>query len=95
MDIDIDDWYRIEYASSRIITDNTNNFHSIWFFPDTDDDLIKQERVFGINLSAVNEIDIKVEFSDVVNVNETKSCIGIMSFNILVWYNGDCKNVYR
>jgi len=95
MDIDIDDWYRIEYASSRIITDNTNNFHSIWFFPDTDDDLIKQERVFGINLSAVNEIDIKVEFSDAVNVNETKSCIGIMSFNILVWYNGDCKNVYR
>ena len=94
MDIGIDG-YTIEYASSRIITDNNNNFHTIWFFPDTDDDFIKQERVFGINLSAVNAIDISVEFDKSINASQTKACIGILSFNILVWYDGDCKNVYR
>lgn len=94
MDIDIDG-YQIEYTSSRIITDNKNNFHTIWFFPDTDDDFIKQERVFGINFSVVNEIDIQVKFDKETNASKTKACVGILSFNILVWYDGDCKTVYR
>lgn len=93
MEVSVDK-FKIEYASSRIITDNNNNFHSIWFFPDSDDDFIKDSRVFGINLTDAN-LDITAEFDETTRTADTKVCLGILSFNVLVYYHGDCKLVYK
>lgn len=93
MDVHIDN-FTLDFASSRIITDNNNNFHTIWFFPDSDDDFIKEARVFGINLSMTRGVRINARLTG-NNVDDTRVCLGILSFNVLVYYQGDCKLVYK
>jgi hypothetical protein len=94
MEVLIDD-FKIPYASSRIITDNHHNFHTIWFFPDSDDDFIKDGQVFGINLSTVESLAIQVDFDLLTNPSETSVVLGFLSFNVLVYHSGSCHLAFQ
>jgi hypothetical protein len=77
--------YTIHYNSSRIYSDNINNFHYINFYPDNNNDLIKSNNLLGLNFDELHEIKINFQFNENYAEN-TKICIGFISFKNL-FYN--------
>lgn len=85
MKVKIDKIISWDYSSSRIMSDNDNNYHNIWFFPDSDDDFLKSNKIFGLNLGSINNINISINTDKVVNdING-----GIFYYNIIEYGNGN------
>lgn len=76
------------YNSSRIMIDNKNNFHHIWFFPDSDDDFIKAGKIFGLNLGCIDPINISLE----TNLSIDKIDCGVFFYNVIK-YNYNCSSL--
>lgn len=70
----------LSYMSSRTYSDNEENLHVFWLFPDSDSDLIKNQRVYGFNLSLTPEVEISFEFKD---SPPRKATVGVLGFHII------------
>jgi hypothetical protein len=81
MSIIIDD-NEIKHASSRILIDNDSGVHSIWFFPDSDNDFIKKSMIQGVNFSIVDKIFLQVELIE-KKLTEVDVILGVFTYNVL------------
>jgi hypothetical protein len=76
--------YKIEYMSSKVYSNNEENLHVFWLFPDSDTDLIKNQKVHGFNMTQISSLEIDINFQD---ISTNKATIGLLGFNIISYTN--------
>jgi len=72
--------HQIKYMSSRVYSNNDENLHVFWLFPDSDTDLIKNQKVYGFNMTQISELEVDIKFQ---GPSITKANIGFLGFNII------------
>ena len=72
--------YQIKYMSSKVYSDNDENLHIFWLFPDSDTDLIKNQKVYGFNMSLIPDLEISFKFQ---GPSPKKTTVGLLGFNII------------
>jgi len=74
----------IPFNSSKILLNNSKNFHVVSLFPDSSTDLIKDKKIFGINFANYNNIKNNITLKNKLKDN-IYSIIGFITYNIIVY----------